>query len=198
MLSLDNQLSSIVKRRSNSDSRLWDEDLTPIAVTSRGIFPWRLIRGVVSSPHVLRAHFDFSYRPPSSASNMTAPENNHGPKHRCTCPPKVKGPSVDIEENGVTAIMLSTWQTSSVGTWPNSHSPDPPLDTCPTLEPKQPPTAVSGASDGCNSSFESLKHALSSRSGRELLRALPTDRAIGVIDILEQVSAKRLGCIVTS
>lgn len=192
---MDNQLSSIVKRRSNSDSRLWDEDLTPVAVTSRGIFPWRLIRGVVSSPHVLRAHFDFSYRPPSSASNMTTPENNHGPKHRCTCPPKVKGPSADIEENGVTAIMLSTWQTSSVGTWSNSHSPDPPLDT---LEPKQPPTAVSGASDGCNSSFESLKHALSSRSGRELLRALPTDRAIGVIDVLEQVSAKRLGCIVTS
>ena len=126
------------------------------------------------------------------------PREQPWPEASVYLPPKVKGPSVDIEENGVTAIMLSTWQTSSVGTWPNSHSPDPPLDTCPTLEPKQPPTAVSGASDGCNSSFESLKHALSSRSGRELLRALPTDRAIGVIDVLEQVSAKRLGCIVTS
>ena len=174
-----------------------DEGLTPIAVTSRGIFRWRLIRGWFSSPRVLCAHFDFSYCPPSSASNMTTPENNHGAKHRCTCPPTVKGPSVDIEENGVAAIMLST-QTSSVGTWPNSHSPDPSPDTCPTSEPKQPPTAVSGVSHGYNRSFESLKHALSSRGGRELLHALPTDRAIGVIDVLEQVSAKQLGYIVTN
>ena len=160
-------------------------------------FQWRLIRGKVSPPHVLRAHFDFSDYPPSSALNMATPENDHSPKHRCTCLPKVKGPNVDIEENGVAVIMLST-QTSSIVTWPNSHSPDPSLDTCSILEPKHPPTAVSGASHGCNHSFESLKHALSSRGGRELLHALPTDQAIGVIDILEQVSAKRLGCIVTS
>ena len=128
---------------------------------------------------------------------MAIPENEHDLKHRCACPPKVKGPNVDIEENGVAAIMPPT-QTSPAGTRPNPHPPDPSLDTCPTSEPKQLPIAVSGASHGCNRSFESLKHALSSRGGRELLHALPTDQAIGVIDTLEQVSAKWLGRIVTS
>ena len=50
------------------------------------------------------------------------PREQPWPEASVYLPPKVKGPSVDIEENGVTAIMLSTWQTSSVGTWPNSHS----------------------------------------------------------------------------
>ena len=58
--------------------------------------------------------------------------------------------------------------------------------------------AIFGASRDRNRSFEALRRALSSRGGRESLHALPTGQTIGVIDVLEQVSAKPLGCVITS
>ena len=50
-------------------------------------------------------------------------------------------------------------------------------------------------SQGRNRSLESLKHTLSSGSGRESLRALPIEEAITVIDALERVSIKWLALL---
>jgi len=47
-----------------------------------------------------------------------------------------------------------------------------------------------GELQGRDLSFESLKHKLSSGSGRESLYTLPIEEAITVIDTLEQVNTK--------
>ena len=47
-----------------------------------------------------------------------------------------------------------------------------------------------GGPQGRDLSFESLKHKLSSGSGRESLYTLPIEEAITVIDTLEQVNTK--------
>ena len=129
---------------------------------------------------------------------MITPKNDHSLKRRCTCPPKIDDPIVDVQANRVASIVLSI-RTSLVGMWPNSHSPGSSLiPSCQTLGPEQPPTITLEASHGRNRSLESLKYALSSRGGRESLHTLPTEQAVGVIDVLEQVSTKRLGRVITS
>ena len=120
---------------------------------------------------------------------MTTPKSDNSLERRCTCPSKVEGPNVNIEVNRVATIILSAL-TPLIGTWPNSCSSDWSLRYLLDLEPT--------TSHSRNLSFESLKHALSSRGGRESLHALPIEQAIGVIDVLEQVSAKRPGCIATN
>jgi hypothetical protein len=51
---------------------------------------------------------------------------------------------------------------------------------------------VSGAPQGRNHTFETLKLMLASKCGRESLYVLPIERATEAINILEQVSAKQL------
>ena len=52
------------------------------------------------------------------------------------------------------------------------------------------PSVIEVVSQCPGDSFESLKHTLSSKIGRESLYVLPIERAVGIIDDLEQVSTK--------
>lgn len=58
-------------------------------------------------------------------------------------------------------------------------------------ESSEPPSVETpGAPQGRNLSFESLKHKLSSGSGRGTLYTLPIEEAVTVIDALEKVNIK--------
>ena len=160
-----------------------------------GFFRWGLIRG--GSPHALWVHPNSPYyHPPSPTPNMTTLKNDHSPECWCTCPPNVHGTNVGIAGNCIVAMPHG--QTSSVGTWPNSSSTGSSLlSTRSTSEPLELSPTTTMVLRGWDRSFESLQSVLSSKAGRESLYALPTDQAVGVIDVLEQVSAKRFGCVIT-
>ena len=109
---------------------------------------------------------------PPQHRTMTTRKNDHTTTPHCMCA------SSDVRDDVAPIARLDASLIQiSAGAGPN-------------LEPAESsPPATSGlALGGRSCSFESLKHALSSRDGRESLYALPLERAVEVIDVLEQVS----------
>jgi hypothetical protein len=130
---------------------------------------------------------------------MATPKVDYDQKRWCSCIPELKSPNgtVDMQENRL--VSTPSDRTSLIGMFFDSRTPCLFLKCYSISEsPELPYAAILGASRGWNHSIETLKLSLSSRGGQESLYVLPIEQAIEVIDVLEQVSVKRLACIETS